>query len=41
MDVILPYVIWITVLAYLMDLSLRLLSRRLFPWFHRQQEGEA
>jgi NitT/TauT family transport system permease protein len=41
MDVILPYVIWITVLAYFMDLSLRLLSRRLFPWFHRQQEGEA
>lgn len=41
MDVILPYVIWITVLAYFMDLGLRLLSRRLFPWFHRQQEGEA
>ncbi|MCK5874570.1 MAG: ABC transporter permease subunit [Alcanivoracaceae bacterium] len=41
MDVILPYVIWITVLAYFMDLGLRLLSRRMFPWFHRQQEGEA
>jgi NitT/TauT family transport system permease protein len=41
MDVILPYVLWITLLAYFMDLSLRLLSRRMFPWFHRQQEGEA
>ena len=41
MDVILPYVIWITVLAYFMDLGLRFLSRRLYPWFHRQQEGEA
>ncbi|MFN3714992.1 MAG: ABC transporter permease [Alcanivoracaceae bacterium] len=41
MDVILPYVLWIALLAYFMDLSLRLLSRRMFPWFHRQQEGEA
>ena len=41
MDVILPYVVWITLLAWLMDIGLRVLSRRLFPWFHRQQEGEA
>ena len=41
MDVILPYVFWITILAYLMDLTLRLLSRRMFPWFHGQQEGES
>jgi NitT/TauT family transport system permease protein len=34
MDVILPYVAWITLLAYAMDLGLRGLSRRLFPWFH-------
>jgi NitT/TauT family transport system permease protein len=34
MDQILPYVVWITILAYLMDLGLRLLSRRLFPWYH-------
>jgi NitT/TauT family transport system permease protein len=34
MDQILPYVVWITLLAYLMDLGLRLLSRRLFPWYH-------
>ncbi len=32
MDVILTYVIWITVLAFLIDLALRALSRRAFPW---------
>ena len=32
MDVILPYVAWITLLAYCMDLLLRGASRRLFPW---------
>jgi len=32
MDVILTYVIWITLLAVLMDLALRALSRRAFPW---------
>ncbi len=32
MDVILTYVIWITFLAFLIDLALRVLSRRLFPW---------
>ena len=32
MDVILTYVIWITLLAFLMDLALRWLSRKLFPW---------
>lgn len=32
MDVILTYVIWITLLAFLMDLALRKLSRRMFPW---------
>ena len=41
MDVILPYVAWITLLAYLMDLGLRQLSRLCFPWFHQQQEGDA
>ncbi len=34
MDVILPYVAWITLLAYAMDAGLRLLSRRAFPWYH-------
>lgn len=32
MDVILPYVIWITLLAFLMDWVLRQLRKRLFPW---------
>jgi NitT/TauT family transport system permease protein len=32
MDVILTYVIWITLLAFVMDAILRRLSRRLFPW---------
>lgn len=33
MDVILPYVAWITLLAFLMDRALLLLQRRAFPWF--------
>jgi len=33
MDSILPYVMWITLLAYLIDVSLRLLQNRAFPWF--------
>jgi NitT/TauT family transport system permease protein len=33
MDVILPYVAWITLLAFLMDLTLRVLQRKAFPWF--------
>lgn len=41
MDVILPYVVWITLLAYLMDLGLRQLSRLCFPWFHRGEEADA
>ena len=32
MDVILPYVAWITLLAFLFDILLARLSRRLFPW---------
>jgi NitT/TauT family transport system permease protein len=32
MDVILPYVVWITLLAFTFDLILRALNRRLFPW---------
>jgi NitT/TauT family transport system permease protein len=32
MDVILPYVAWITLLAFLMDWALRALNRRAFPW---------
>lgn len=33
MDVILPYVVWITLLAWLMDLGLHQLARRAFPWY--------
>ena len=33
MDVILPYVVWITLLAWLMDWGLKHLTRRAFPWY--------
>ncbi len=33
MDVILPYVAWITFLAFTFDFGLRRLNRRLFPWY--------
>ncbi|MCG8489334.1 MAG: ABC transporter permease [Candidatus Thiodiazotropha sp.] len=33
MDVILPYVAWITMLAFLIDVSLRELTKKLFPWY--------
>jgi len=32
MDVILPYVVWITLLAFVMDWGLKLLRSRAFPW---------
>jgi NitT/TauT family transport system permease protein len=35
MDVILPYVAWITVLAFTMDFLLRLLRAQAFPWAQR------
>lgn len=34
MDTILPYVAWITLLAYTMDYALARLSRAAFPWAH-------
>lgn len=37
MDVIFPYVIWITTLAYLMDFSLRKISQVCFPWYHKME----
>lgn len=41
MDVILPYVAWITLLAWLTDFALRRLNARLFPWLGLEQgEGE-
>ncbi|WP_423749267.1 ABC transporter permease [Pseudomonas sp. VD9] len=33
MDVILPYVVWITLLAWLMDWGLKALTRHAFPWY--------
>lgn len=35
MDVILPYVAWITLLAFLIDVLLREVNNRLFPWHIR------
>jgi NitT/TauT family transport system permease protein len=35
MDIILPYVAWIALLAVAFDLTLVWLNRRLFPWAHR------
>lgn len=34
MDIILPYVAWISLLAIATDLVLQLISRRAFPWAH-------
>lgn len=38
MDVILPYVVWIMMLAYTLDFLLRKVSLWCFPWFHTQTE---
>ena len=40
MDVILPYVAWITLLAYSMDWSLKALSKLLFPWYFNLGKSE-
>jgi NitT/TauT family transport system permease protein len=40
MDLILPYVAWITLLAYVMDFVLARLSRAAFPWAHRDARAE-
>lgn len=34
MDVIIPYVAWIALLAIIMDVTLAWMSRRMFPWAH-------
>jgi NitT/TauT family transport system permease protein len=39
MDVILPYVAWITLLAWLMDRSLRALHRWAFPWLRSTDDA--
>lgn len=33
MDVIVPYVLWVALLLFLVDWSMRFLNRRLHPWF--------
>jgi NitT/TauT family transport system permease protein len=40
MDVILPYVAWITLLAYLMDHLLARLARRAFPWAYGEERRQ-
>jgi NitT/TauT family transport system permease protein len=37
MDVILPYVAWITLLAFIMDYALFVLARRGFPWAYAEE----
>lgn len=39
MDVIIPYVVWITLLAYIIDRLLHAFSRRAFRWAHLQGES--
>jgi len=39
MDVILPYVLWITLLAFLIDRALLVLSRRSFGWHHLEGDS--
>jgi NitT/TauT family transport system permease protein len=33
MDVIIPYVLWVALLLFLVDLAMRVMNRRLHPWF--------
>lgn len=33
MDVIIPYVLWVALLLFLVDLAMRLMNRKLHPWF--------
>ena len=39
MDVILPYVIWITFLAFLIDWLLLKFQAKAFPWFAAERGG--
>lgn len=38
MDVILPYVAWITLLAFLMDWMLAVIIRKAFPWYRKEKK---
>jgi NitT/TauT family transport system permease protein len=33
MNIIIPYVLWVALLLFLVDLTMRLLNRKLHPWF--------
>ena len=39
MELILPYVMWITLLAFLADALLRLIVRVVFPWYRARRSG--
>lgn len=39
MDVILPYVVWITLLAFLFDYLLKKITYKLFPWYSAAKEN--
>src|SRR5579871_2409769 len=34
MDIIIPYVLWVALLLFLVDLAMRWINRKLHPWFH-------
>lgn len=34
MDVIIPYVLWVALLLFAVDLGMRVINRKLHPWFH-------
>lgn len=36
MDVIIPYVLWVTMLGFSIDYLLRLAMKRFYPWYHAQ-----
>jgi len=40
MDVILPYVVWITLLAFLFDYLLKKVTYKMFPWYAVSQENK-
>lgn len=37
MDIILPYVAWISILAVAMDVTLRLIAHRAYPWAYPER----
>jgi NitT/TauT family transport system permease protein len=33
MNIIIPYVLWVALLLFLVDLSMRVINRKIHPWF--------